>query len=185
MTYPALVSTAYGVVDGFLRDWQREPYRWWTEADVHFELAARLREQLRRAKRHKMIASYKGIVPGVRPVWSRITCKPLVRIGGAYCYPDIAIWDDVTGDPPDAEGGCNWPMLWCCEIKYRTRIDPDGCWDMRKMETLIADGSLRYGCWVQLNVSRGKGNGGGWQKKHDRRLWYLNATLPAASGPAR
>ena len=33
---------AWSVVDAFVAEWQREPYRWWQEIDVQVELAGRL-----------------------------------------------------------------------------------------------------------------------------------------------
>lgn len=178
--YPDLALAAYDVVEAFAHDWRARPYFWWTEADVHFELAARLRRELAQRDKGEMRASYDGMFDDVPHVWSRVACKPRVRVGGEMRFPDLVLWQDVPGgELPDKDGLANWPIHWCCEIKHRTSLNAENAYDLEKLRKLVEQGDLAYGCWLQLRMQRGSSSDLEWEKHVDRRLWILDVSVPA------
>jgi hypothetical protein len=79
--------------------------------------------------------------------------------------------------PPDAKPGGFWPMLWVCEIKYVRTVKVSGRWDLQKMEYLMDQGRVQYGCWI--NMHQRVGEGVRWTREHDKRLWRCEATAKA------
>lgn len=122
---PAIEST----VQQFIVDWNKSPFLWDTEMDIHVELASRLKTVLREFGLLQQKVSYKGY--GHIDV-SLLSCGYPVEFDekkkeSSYCRPDIQIWKPAedSQNPPDRIEGINWPILWICEIKYKTEIGGD------------------------------------------------------------
>lgn len=188
MAYPYLVKIAWDVVNAFIMDWQRNPYLWPMERDIHVELATRMRSLYQNIGRDILLGNYAGAVAGFEQNqwWSRVACEHTITYtyedGKRYkCRPDIIVWDDIDNpdSPPDAIGQCNWPILWLCEIKFgANKVDT---WDIEKMAYLLTGGDAKYGCWLKFFLERApRGNGVVWEKtpKHNR-LWSCEIRLPA------
>lgn len=172
-----LSEIAWNVVNSFVVDWQRAPYRWSTEIDVQVELASRLLSEYKQIGKDTVIGNYRGAVPGFEhnQVWNRVCCEPKVYFNNReYCYPDVVVWDDIldANSPPDAEEYRNWPIIWLCEIKLDWS-DMSG-WDQEKMERLLAENTTQYACGLQLFRKREKeGNPPAFG-----RLRIYHATVP-------
>jgi hypothetical protein len=185
-TLPYLVQSAHYIVDQFLHDWQDEPYRWDYERDVQMELAARLTTFCRLIGQDTLEGHYPAyVVPGynIPQRWSRVVCEAIIPYrysdGSTNpCRPDIVIWDDIP-DPrnPPPEG--HWPILWACEIKYHA--EEPSAWDLEKLDYLIAQGKVQYGCWLTMLRSVAlSGNGITWEPApQNNQIWLCKAQLPA------
>jgi hypothetical protein len=179
--YPALVQTAWDIVETFLKQWTREPYRWNNEIDAQVAIAGRLTAACDLIGRGTLLGGYQNLLPPRPQVWSRVSCEPKVYYKNAdderrHCFPDIVIWDDIPDPehPPDADGHGFWPILWACEIKYIQSEDA-GVWDLEKMQYLVKQERARYGCWVHMRREVGKGVI--WTKEMDQRFWRCEATV--------
>lgn len=186
--YPYLVNIAWDAVKRFIEDWQCEPYRWSRERDVQMDLASRISSVYRIIGRDTVTGNYSNAVSGFEgnQRWNRVCCEHTIsytyKDGKRYnCYPDIIIWDDIENpdSPPDEAGDHNWPMLWICEIKLEGEKEAN--WDEEKMRYLLTQGDAKYGCWLNLCLSRAKtGDGITWEKSvGNERLWLCTAMLPA------
>lgn len=186
--YPSLVNVAWDIVNKFLKEWQSQPYRWFRERDVQVALASRLDLAYNLMGYGTLEGKYESVVEGYEntQIWSRVSCEPSIKYiykeddKQYICRPDIVVWDDIDdpNNPPDATGGY-WPILWACEIKYDTQIEPPSSWDLKKMKYLIGEKKLRFGCWLQMKLELGVGDGIVWQKEGlEQNLWYCNAKLP-------
>lgn len=124
----AVIEAAEAVVAAFVKDWKRSPYQWLQEIDVQVELVARLTTRIALLEpEHGQLLTFKAPLSNrIRgdhgpQLVSRITCEPYTRPPkvGRRVLPDIVIWGDCCG----ASGAINdgfWPILWLCEIKYKT-----------------------------------------------------------------
>lgn len=186
--YPYLVNIAWDTVQKFIKDWQREPYRWPMERDVQVELASRISSVYKIIGRDTVRGNYSDAIPGFEhnQNWNRVSCEHtlsyIYKDGKRYrCHPDIIIWDDIDNpdSPPDAAGDRNWPMLWLCEIKLRG--DEEESWDIEKMKYLLTQRDTKYACWLNLFLERVKtGDGISWDKPDkNEKLWICTAKLPA------
>ena len=162
MSYPYLVNSAWYVVENLIQDWQKQPYRWDKEIDIHTELAGRLSNLCELVGRGVVEGTYKDVIPGFEPqLWSRVACEPYVSYMYenklCRCHPDIVIWDDLA-NPESPPEEANWPILWACEIKY-TNKEP-GDWDLEKLQYLVRQNHIKHGCWLRFHKSRAtSGNG--------------------------
>ncbi|MBM3254524.1 MAG: hypothetical protein FJZ16_09745 [Candidatus Omnitrophica bacterium] len=115
-----IVEIANRTVGRFIKLWKKNPYLWDTEADIHGELYVMIKSALKR----------KGLIRGCykeymdrKEYFSRVYCKPLTHIGkNKKYYPDIVIYEKLTFKNKDE---INEPMLWVCEIKYKTQWGGD------------------------------------------------------------
>jgi len=187
MAYPTLVGIAWKVVENFLSEWSQQPYRWNREIDVQVAIAYRLTVACDLIGQGTLIGNYPSVLPGFRPqVWNRVSCEPKVIYtftdGKQYhCFPDIVIWDDIPDpdNPPDTQEGGFWPILWACEIKYTEGSDY-GTWDREKMEFLLDQKIVKFGCWVQMR--REVGTGPAWVREMHERFWRCDATVTSRAG---
>lgn len=124
-----IVEIANRTVNSFRKLWENNPYRWDTEADIHGELYVMIKSALKRKglfrgryKKHMDREEY----------FNRVYCKPLTHIGeGEKYYPDIVIYEKCTFKNND---NINEPMLWVCEIKYKTQWGGDQSLENRKYD---------------------------------------------------
>jgi len=185
--YPYLVQTGWNVVERFLLDWQRQPYRWEHEIDVNAEIFSRLSTIYRLIGKDTIVGNYPNAVLGFehKQEWSRAACQPCVSYtysdkSKCHCYPDIVIWDDIEdpNSPPDLHGD-NWPILWACEIKYGQQTPSD--WDLKKLRYLISQKHIKYGCWLKMSLVRADyGSGLEWDRdQEEAKLWICEARLPS------
>ena len=186
--YPYLVQIAWDAVENFVKDWQQEPYKWYTETDIQTEIASRIRFSYQVIGKGTVLGNYTEAVAGFErnQTWSRVSCQPTVTYTHSdrrkyYCYPDIVIWEDLEdpNSPPDQTEGANWPMLWVCEIKFNGQPEED--WDLAKMRYLVAQNEVKYGCWLNMFRRRAEtGSGISWERSlENQRLWVCTAMLPA------
>ena len=189
--YPKLVETAWDICEQLVADWQQNPYRWDSEADIQAALYSRLSTVCRLIGFGEVLGNYPDAVPGFegRQVWSRVACEPAISYqysdGKSYvCKPDLVLWDEIDDpdSPPDAEDQ-NWPVLWACELKYNG-VDPTG-WDLEKLNYLADQGVVRYGCWITFARTRARsGSGIDWRRDSaGGRIWVCDAFLPALRRP--
>jgi len=115
-----IVEIAEREVRKIVKEWEKNPYLWDTETDIHGELYVRIKKAL---KKYRVKGQYEAYMS--KKAWFDIVyCKPLTYIkGGGKYYPDIVVYDDYTCDNGDRK--INEPMLWVCEIKYKTQWGGD------------------------------------------------------------
>ena len=159
------------------------PYLWNKEIDVQVELAGRLSSVLKMLGRGTMEAHYEYGPEKFynQQVWARVTCEPsvLTEYEGkrTVYYPDIVIWDEVDPkDPPDSHDDDGvFPILWACELKYRSGNAIHG--DIDKLKGLIEEGTVKFGCILSLEQVHGTTESGAVWTDTDSRLWTCEATL--------
>src|SRR3989338_5568054 len=111
-----IVKIANRTVNRFRKLWEKDPYLWDVEADIHGELYVMIKSALKR----------KGLIRGCYKEYMEhkgnfnwIYCKPLTHIRGRKkYYPDIVIYEKYAFKKND---NIYEPMLWVCEIKYKTQ----------------------------------------------------------------
>ena len=134
----AIVSIAEKTVKKLAKEWKKNPYLWDSEADIHGELYVRIKKALEKFETVK--GCYKRYM-NHDACFNRIYCKPLTYIeDGERYYPDIVIYEDATFDNNNEEK--NEPMLWVCEIKYKTQWGGDQneenrTYDKEKLQRLL------------------------------------------------
>lgn len=182
MSKKFLVDAARRVVERLVLDWQLEPDRWERERDVQVELCSRLNQLYRILGSDTVSATENGKMFN----YNRAACEPCVeytyRDKKKYlCYPDVVIWDELLNSKDTQVSFENWPILWACEIKY-TFSEPDN-WDVEKLEYLIQQTKVEFGCWLMLIKKEAKGHASiVWQKdKANGKLWACKAYLPIAT----
>ncbi len=121
-----VLSRIKKTVDVFLKDWEASAFQYETEADIHFELASRLKGELKEAGRMTQNVYYE------KYDWIDVSllgcCYPIEfdenDPSKSYCLPDIQVLKlaDDPYHPYDSIGRKNWPALWICEIKYKTEL---------------------------------------------------------------
>lgn len=118
-----IVKIAECEVSKFVKEWEKDPYLWDSEADVHGELYVRIKEAIKDRGFCSVTGRYKTYM-SKKSRFDRVYCKPLTYIeGGERYYPDIVIYETVTFNDDNKEK--NEPMLWVCEIKYKTQWGGD------------------------------------------------------------
>jgi len=121
-----IVDITENQVRKFAQEWKKNPYLWDTEADVHGELYVRIKKALRKGGFGKIKGHYKAYMD--YDAWfDRIYCEPLTYIEGwGRCQSDIVIYEKLTFKDDNKKK--NEPMLWVCEIKYKSQWggDPSG-----------------------------------------------------------
>ena len=185
--YPYLVQISWYVVEKFLVDWQRDPYRWYQEIDIQTELSERLKTIYRLIGEDIVTMKCQWKVEGMAEIqgFSRVTCEPSVRYtdekgGIAWCCPDIVIWDDASNIEDYPHGiGSDWPILWACEIKYPPKKEEN--WDQEKLRYMVSQNRAKFGCWLKVYLERvERGNGIEWDRdKEEGRIWIGEARLPS------
>jgi hypothetical protein len=153
----ALIEIADRVVELFAEEWKVSPYLWLQEIDVQVELVARIKSSV--ANAFPDLSYLKGSISirvngdSKEQMFSRITCEPYVKPpGGGYrILPDIVIWDDGNGESQYINDG-DWPIIWACEIKYKTT--DYGLSDFNRLKGLVEGqprraekGHLLSLCW--------------------------------------
>lgn len=193
--YPVAVELAWGVVEQFIRDWQRTPGMWWYEADAQAEIAVRLRTMLRTLGTAGMRVNYPSGVPEVLQerdfILGRVGCNAPVGgkdgFGAHSKRPDVVLYRELKNDtaPPDLEETGRWPMEWACEIKYASApfSDIDRHPDVVKLRDLLEEDMVDYGVFLEFVWKRPEADGQRW---HDwkpfngclgSRLWVYQAFL--------
>lgn len=184
--YPKPVELAWDVVNTTLRDWQNEPYRWFSERDIQLEIASRLKTAFKLTGKDSLDGNLHWAHPdhGIRQQWARIACEPYVSYtysdGKTYrCHPDIVIWDDLPSADWTPGEGENWPILWVCELKLTVRPSK---WDLEKLKYLVEQDHVKYGCWIKIRRETTQSGGGINWKSHGpgNRLWECDARFPQA-----
>lgn len=181
----AIAALAWDIVETFLHDWQKEPYRWNQEIDVQVEIAGRLSTALKVIGKDTVKGNYHDAVSGFegRQVWNRVCCEPKLWLGpGEYCFPDVVVWDDIQNpdQPPDAIPGRNWPAIWLCEIKLDW--SDTSRWDKEKLEQLISKDIARSAVGLELFRRRAEPGADGlsWSLSSSR-LRFCKAKLPTSN----
>jgi len=149
-----IVEIAEGEIEKFVEEWKRDPYLWDTETDVHGELYIRIKSSLHR-KFHPKEGRYEDMAE--KELFDCIYCKPktdiVIRGTNETRYPDIVIYKG------ELKNKGNEPMLWACEIKYRTKWSgtfPEGSVkkDIETLEGLLEQRSsgtgTDYACYLIL-----------------------------------
>lgn len=145
-----MVIIAEKEIRKFAREWQRNPYLWESETDIHAELYMRIKASL--CKKFPLQKyKYKDMTKKEKFDW--IYCKPKTYIKGAN-YPDLVIYKD-NDNKHNIGNRENDPMLWVCEIKYITDwsslLSKESVEsDIKKLECVLKrkkDGS-NYACYL-------------------------------------
>lgn len=125
-----IVKIAEEEIKKFVKEWKKNPYLWDSEADVHGELYVRMKNALKSFG--KIPGRYKTYM-SKKAQFNRIYCKPLTYIErGERYYPDIVIYNSSTFNDDDKK--INEPMLWVCEIKYKTQWGGDQSGENREYD---------------------------------------------------
>ena len=185
--YPYLVQTAWYVIEQFIDDWQREPYRWYQEIDIQTEISNRLKQIYQLIGEDSILMKSHYKVQGLTDIqkFSRVTCQTYVSYTDSdgkdfSCVPDIIVWDEVDDLEKYPEGiSSSWPILWACEIKYSGVKHGD--WDQEKLRYLVEQSRAKFGCWLQFYLERSNyGDGIKWKKAgKDPKIWIGEIRLPA------
>lgn len=127
-----MVSIAEGEIKKFVKEWKENPYLWDSEADVHGELYVRIKNAIKDGGFRSVNGRYKTYM-SKKAQFDWVYCKPLTYVeGGERYYPDIVIYEKVTFNDDNKEK--NEPMLWVCEIKYKTQWGGDQSEENRKYD---------------------------------------------------
>jgi hypothetical protein len=182
--YPHLVQLAWDTVEKLVTDWTKNPHYWELEIDIQSELRSRL----------SMIYSLTGYgeveykeeeKTELRTFrYSRVACEPSIKYVYSdgkeyYAKPDVVVFDKIP-DPfkkPD-----NWPILWACEIKYKSSEKPE--WDAEKLGYLLDKQQVQYGCCLTFRIDKSlKEPSVSWEKDlHGTQLWKCTVSAPYSSG---
>ena len=111
-----IVKIAEREIEVFAKEWQKSPYLWESETDVHAELYIKIKASLRK-KFPLRPYKYEGMAK--EELFNWIYCKPKTYIGTKFTLPDLVIYKDA-GEKCNVSNKENEPMLWVCEIKYIT-----------------------------------------------------------------
>lgn len=122
---PEIVWHAEKVIKKFIAEWKKDPYLWESEADIHAELYARIKNTLHDNRFRPKPIRYmweengkkKEMAKAERFNW--IYCEPKTYIGKKHKRTDIVIFKKL-GKTYRIKEKENIPMLWACEIKYAT-----------------------------------------------------------------
>ncbi len=158
-----IVAIAKREVSKFVKKWKKDPYLWDTEADIHGELYVRIKKALKSLDKKKIKGRYEKYM-SKKARFDRIYCKPLTYVKGGNYYPDIVIYGDCAFD--NDEKKVNEPMLWACEIKYRTQWGGDQSkenrdYDKYKLRQLLRQQTnkmhgTKYAYFVELERTKEK-----------------------------
>lgn len=160
-----MINVIWKVVETFIEEWRMAPYGWQNEIDLQAEITGRLRDAFKEQDKLYQKASYDYIRKGKIQKYSRVCCEWSTHYQDSkgkrsYCSPDIIVYDD-TGDPynpPDADSYKNWPLLWVCEIKYKTEdnstIRSEVDWDKEKMKKLLNQQESKYACGLLFDRTK-------------------------------
>jgi len=157
--YAPDVVKSVEVVNGFVSEWQNNPWMWFQEIDVHVELAARLRNAF---DGEHIQATHHHHRRGEEPVrFHRVACTPYVKMSGfgsgewdAYCHPDIVLWDTCGGEGIALDSGM-YPIAFCAEVKLKTYTreivaEGNGSMDAIKLKQLLGHDWCKVACCVSL-----------------------------------
>lgn len=170
-----IVDIAEGEIKKFVKAWEKNPYLWESEADVHAELYMNIKSSLRRKKFCPVETLYKNYMEDYE-YFNWVYCKPktyIKREKYAY-YPDIVIYKQKNKkEIRNVKEKENDPMLWVCEIKYMTDwsgliTEKNIKKDINKLKKLLKQekGGTDYACCLIL---RGGGRCKG-KKNHKKNL---------------
>jgi len=110
-----MVEMAEEEIEKFVKKWEKKPYLWESEFDVHAELYMRIKSSLHKEfpleKSEKF--KYKGMVK--KEHFDYIYCNPKTYANKRAKKPDIVIYKN-TGKECNVGDRENEPMLWVCEI---------------------------------------------------------------------
>ena len=133
-----IINIAEKQIRNFAKEWKKNPYLWDSEADVHGELYVRIKDALKRfGKTPHRYRKYMN----KEARFERVYCNQLTYIKkGERYHPDIVIYEGFGFNDDDKK--VNEPMLWVCEIKYKTQWGNDQSeinrkYDKRKLRTLL------------------------------------------------
>jgi len=182
--YPHLVQTAWHTVEQLVKDWVNNPHHWDREIDIQSELRARLATIFSLTGLGQVVFHEEGHPPSIESKtyrYSRVSCEPSIP----YTYsdqkehlavPDVVIWDtlaDPTIVPKDG-----WPVLWACEIKYKSSDHSD--WDEKKLGYLLDEKRIEFGCWLKFHIDNSLREPLiSWDKRqYGTRLWVCTVSAP-------
>lgn len=159
-----IVAIAEKTVAAFAKEWKKNPYLWDSEADIHGELYVRIKKAIKKVDKKKIWGQYKKYM-NEEARFGRVYCEPLTYVrGGWNYYPDIVIYDDCRLDNDDKR--INEPMLWVCEIKYKTQWGGDQNeenreYDKEKLKELLKQykekiRGTKYACCLNFIRSKHK-----------------------------
>lgn len=160
-SYPKLVQVTWDVIEQFITEWQRDPYRFLNEFSFQAELYSRIKTVIDLMGYGTIEGKYKkGIVQGYEDLqnWNRVVCEPPVYYkdkqgNQRHCRPDIVIWEDIDNpdSPPDENSWDNWPAIFVCEIKVDAKDDDQNNPDLEKLKILVANRKdVQYACWLNF-----------------------------------
>ena len=116
-----VVRIAEEAVKELVKEWEKDPYLWDSEADIQGELYVRIKEKLKKFKKKKKDRYKKWM--NHKAHFNMIYCNPLTYVEGRQRYhPDIVIYEDHKCIDDNNK---NEPMLWVCEIKYKRQWGGD------------------------------------------------------------
>lgn len=185
--YPHIVQTAWHVIEQLVIDWTKNPHYWEREVDLQSELKSRLSTIFSLTGFGEVISQEKSAVPSsgfLTYRYSRVACEPSINYkytdGKEYrVMPDIVVWDELPEplNEPDV-----WPILWACEIKYKSYSSSD--WDIEKLGYLLDQNRIGFGCWLVFRIDDTLDKPSVvWEKKnHGTRLWICTVLAPSTSG---
>jgi len=191
-----LISIAWKEVEGFIHDWQTNPYLWEKERDIQVELTSRIKAAYKKKKMDTVWGKYtRWVDPAFwekGQFYNRVCCEPLVyyeykKGKRDVCRPDIVVWDDIKNPKnPDQDdrSKINSGILWACEIKFfrswGKEVDDKKDWDLGKLRHLLkqSDG-VKYACWLDIKRKRPVPGRRGLTLYKQGRLRKYCVTLPS------
>lgn len=140
-----MVKIADREIKKFIGEWEKKPYLWESETDIHAEIYMRIKKSV--CKVFPLKEKYKYEKKANKEYFDWVYCKPLIKKSrkSKWCYPDIIIFKYNKKN-----NGCvESKPIWICEIKYATEwssgVSPDNIKnDGKKLQKLLkqrADGA--------------------------------------------
>jgi hypothetical protein len=182
--YPFLVQIALDTVEQLIEEWTMNPHFLEREIDIQSELRSRLSRICSWTGRGYVVIH--DDVPSGRETYrfSRVACEPNVAFkksegGEGYVRPDVVIWKGLAD--PTAEPD-HWPILWACEIKYKSQNSSDD--DIKKLSLLLDQKRIDYGCSLDFRTSEtiDKPIWTCESTSHGKHLWQYSIVGPSSYG---
>ena len=188
-----LVKVFWEQLDNFIRDWQKNPFRWDNERSIQFEIANRIKSAYG-IRNDLMHLGYDYKLGGrfeKEQVYSRVRFEQKIYIKRRRqrCCPDIVIYDTINNPklPPDSDWRkrINFPMLMVCEIKFRPvwkkgyRPKTKDNWDLEKLKSLLKRKDVRHGCWLNISCRRASSGNGFSKPTNDCGVKVYDIELPS------
>lgn len=169
-----MITIAEREIKKFVGEWEKKPYLWESETDIHAEIYMRIKKSLRKVFPPKERYKYEKKDNEEYLDW--VYCKPLItrsrKNQRKWYYPDIVIFKHNKKN-----NGCvESKPIWICEIKYTTEwssgvsnnnIKNDGKKMQRLLKQKADDTSANQACLLVLKRKQWKS-----KNKQNREKWH-------------